>query len=93
MRWTVSGDAARLVGMPEQVSHHFRRIDPTQNMRRFYALNLQPTLFGEVSLTRHWGRIGTAGQFMIETFGSVEEAERALRRLVRRKRSRGYADA
>ena len=60
-------------------------------MRRFYALDLQPTLFGEVSLTRHWGRIGTAGQFMIETFGSEEEAQRALTRMVRRKRSRGYA--
>lgn len=93
MRWTAGSDAARLDAMPEQVSHHFRRIDPTQNMRRFYALDLQPTLFGEVSLTRHWGRIGTAGQFMIETFGSVEDAERVLKRLVRSKRSRGYADA
>lgn len=25
---------------------YLRRIDPSQNMRRFYALAIQPTLFG-----------------------------------------------
>jgi len=34
-------------------------------MRRFYALSTQPTLFGEMSLIRSWGRIGTNGQTMV----------------------------
>lgn len=46
---------------------HLRRIDPARNMRRFYVLSIQPTLFGGASLIRNWGRIGTNGQAMMET--------------------------
>jgi len=61
---------------PEQL--HLHRIDPDLNMRRFYALALQPTLFGGASLIRNWGRIGTNGQSMMETFDEPEEATAAL---------------
>ncbi|WP_354167368.1 MULTISPECIES: WGR domain-containing protein [unclassified Bradyrhizobium] len=37
-------------------------------MRRFYALSTQPTLFGETSLVRNWGRISTSGKTMVQTF-------------------------
>ena len=69
---------------------HLQRIDPTQNMRRFYQLAIQPTLFGEASLVRHWGRIGTQGQSMMQTFAAAEEAQAAFERLERAKRGRGY---
>ncbi len=62
-------------------------------MRRFYSLSVQPTLFGGASLVRDWGRIGTRGQSMIETFDTPAEAGVALTRLERRKRRRGYLDA
>lgn len=39
-----------------------RRTDPARNMARFYELSIEQTLFGEVSLTRSWGRIGKRGQ-------------------------------
>lgn len=42
------------------------RIDPDQNMRRFYRLRLQHDLFGGVCLLREWGRIGTAGRIMMD---------------------------
>ncbi|WP_266064905.1 WGR domain-containing protein [Brucella intermedia] len=71
---------------------HMRRIDPTQNMRRFYTLAIQPTLFGGASVIRHWGRIGTNGQSMMETFDESEEAITAMTRLERVKRRRGYTD-
>lgn len=71
---------------------HLRRIDPSQNMRRFYALAIQPTLFGGASVIRCWGRIGTSGQSMVETFDSNEDAVLASRRLERMKRRRGYRD-
>ncbi|UUP20054.1 WGR domain-containing protein [Nitratireductor thuwali] len=71
---------------------HLRRIDPSQNMRRFYSLSVQPTLFGGASLVRDWGRIGTRGQSMIETFDTPAEAGDAMTRLERRKRRRGYLD-
>ena len=36
-----------------------RRVDPAQNMRRFYLMQVQPDLFGGASLIREWGRIGS----------------------------------
>ena len=72
---------------------HLRRVDPAQNMRRFYSLSIQPTLFGGASLIRDWGRIGTRGQTMMETFDTADDADLAFDRLERRKRRRGYCDA
>ncbi|WP_377831380.1 WGR domain-containing protein (plasmid) [Bradyrhizobium lupini] len=60
-------------------------------MRRFYALSTQPTLFGEMSLIRNCGRIGTSGRAMVQTFDGRAEAIKALVRLERAKRRRGYA--
>ena len=62
-------------------------------MRRFYSLSLQRTLFGGTSLIRDWGRIGTRGQTMMETFDTPGDAEMAFDRLERSKRRRGYRDA
>lgn len=72
---------------------HLRRIDPSQNMRRYYTLAIQPTLFGGASVVRNWGRLGTRGQSMMETFDLSKEAEGAFARLARAKRRRGYDDA
>lgn len=72
------------------VSAHLHRIDHTANMARFYAIVLQPTLFGEVSVLRSWGRIGTRGQAKIETFPTSLAAERQAALVEQRKRRRGY---
>ena len=72
---------------------HLHRIDPGRNMRRFYALSLQPTLFGGASVIRHGRRIGTCGQSMMQTFDHHDDATTALGRLGRGKRRRGYRDA
>ncbi|MBP1847399.1 putative DNA-binding WGR domain protein [Rhizobium petrolearium] len=69
---------------------HLRRINPSQNMRRYYCLSVQPTLFGGASLIRHWGRIGTNGQEKMETFDESRAAEDAMARLEKTKRRRGY---
>lgn len=71
---------------------HLQRIDATKNMRRFYSLSLQPTLFGEVTLIRNWGRIGTNGQAMMQTFSTAEQAEMTYERLERSKKRRGYGE-
>ncbi len=80
--------------MPSQQREpvHLRRIDPARNMRRFYCLTVQPTLFGGASLIRDWGRIGTRGQTMMETFESPADATRALVRIERTKKRRGYQE-
>ena len=59
-------------------------------MARFYAISVQPTLFGEVSVLRHWGRIGRKGSGMIETFENASEAKSALAKLKQHKCRRGY---
>ncbi|TIU63358.1 MAG: WGR domain-containing protein [Mesorhizobium sp.] len=72
---------------------HLHRIDPSRNMRRFYMLAIQPTLFGGASVIRNWGRIGTNGQSMMETFDSEDDAASASMRLERTKRRKGYRDS
>lgn len=42
------------------MSVRMTRIDPERNMARFYEIDVQPTLFGEFTVERHWGRIGAA---------------------------------
>ncbi|MGY3412885.1 WGR domain-containing protein (plasmid) [Bradyrhizobium sp. 155] len=78
---------------PEPEPLHLRRIDAARNMRRFYALSTQPTLFGEMSLIRNWGRIGTSGKTMVQTFDDGTETIESFVRLERAKRRRGYAVA
>lgn len=67
-----------------------RRIDPSRNMARFYAVSLGVSLFGDVSLTRRWGRIGTFGGQIVELHADRETALGALERIERAKRRRGY---
>lgn len=68
----------------------FHRIDASKNMARFYAMNTQPTLFGEVTLLRNWGRIGTNGQVLMMTFKDAPAANLALSRLALTKGRKGY---
>lgn len=66
------------------------RIDPDRNMARFYCLATMPTLFGEMSLLRNWGRIGGRGQLLIETFANPADAQQAMINLATKKGRRGY---
>ncbi|MGO6733430.1 WGR domain-containing protein (plasmid) [Rhizobium ruizarguesonis] len=69
---------------------YIERIDRSKNMARFYALSIEPNLFGETSLVRSWGRIGSRGQQKIHVFDSEAKAVDLLLTLLRKKRSRGY---
>jgi len=66
------------------------RIDPQKNMQRFYAMTVQPNLFGGASLFRSWGRIGNGGQLKVELFEDEATALRARDRLALIKQQRGY---
>lgn len=76
--------------LTETTPVHLIHVDPDVNMARFYGIELQPTLFGEVSVIRTWGRIGTNGQVMMETYDDETQAKDALQKLDRSKRIRGY---
>ncbi|NTF52720.1 WGR domain-containing protein [Agrobacterium rhizogenes] len=75
---------------PQPYRLHFQRIDPSRNMARFYEISLEPTLFGETSLVRIWGRLGTRGQQRIDVFSSEKRAVEAFLELLRQKRAKGY---
>ncbi len=70
---------------------YIERTDPTRNMARFYAMSIDATLFGDVCLTRRWGRIGAKGQTMTHHFERDHDAVVLFLDLIRLKRKRGYA--
>jgi predicted DNA-binding WGR domain protein len=82
--------------MPQHVEHEqprslrLVRRNPAQRMARFYAMHLAPTLFGGWDLVRGRGHIGSPGTLRIDPFETLAESERALRRIEKQKRRRGY---
>jgi predicted DNA-binding WGR domain protein len=66
------------------------RRDHLRRMARFYAVRLQPTLFGAWSVVREWGRIGSPGTIRDEPHPTIKEAERAAAKIAERKRRKGY---
>jgi len=66
------------------------RIEPDQNMRRFYLLCLQPDLFGGCTLIKEWGRIGSGGHVRHDRFSSEGQALNALIKASEAKARRGY---
>ncbi|CAN7771210.1 WGR domain-containing protein [Rhizobium leguminosarum] len=81
-------DPAAMIAQPYQL--YVERTDVTKNMARYYAMSIEPTLFGETCLVRRWGRIGAGGQRMVHHFRREEEAVELFLELLRKKRSRGY---
>ena len=66
------------------------RLDPSCNMARYYVLSIEPSLFGNATLIREWGRIGWPGQRRIELYENRSCAMEALEIWLQRKRRRGY---
>jgi predicted DNA-binding WGR domain protein len=66
------------------------KIDPDQNMRRFYSIRVMPTLFGEWAVIREWGRIGSPGTVREEWFDSEDQAQEAADRFKIKQAKRGY---
>jgi predicted DNA-binding WGR domain protein len=68
----------------------FQSTDPQQNRWRFYDLRWQPTLFGEGALVRVWGRQGQPGTMRATLYPDRDQAQAAIRALVRRRLAHGY---
>ncbi len=81
-------DSDLMISQPYQL--YVERSDASRNMARYYAMSIEPNLFGDICLLRKWGRIGAKGQMMIHHFGREEEAVRLFLDLLRQKRKRGY---
>ena len=68
------------------------RVDPDENLWRFYRIEVWPSLLGGALLMRQWGRIGTEGHRRLDFYPDTGAALNALAALVRAKRRRGYVD-
>lgn len=62
------------------------------NLHRFYVVRLCPTLFGDWTLQREWGRSGSPGTVRLTSFESFEAAERAAQQIIKRRLSHGYSE-
>jgi predicted DNA-binding WGR domain protein len=69
------------------------RSKPSNNVHRFYAMHLAPTLFGEWGLISEWGRIGSPGQVREQLFETEPAAQAALTKRLTVKTRRGYIRA
>lgn len=66
------------------------RRDAKRNMARFYVLAIEPSSFGDSSLVREWGRLGSQGRRRVDLHANRESAAVALDIWLARKRRRGY---
>lgn len=77
-----------MIAQPYQL--YVEREDRARNMARFYSMSIDANLFGELCLTRRWGRIGAKGQTLIHHFEREQDAVTLFLDLTRQKRARGY---
>ncbi len=66
------------------------RSQPQRNIRRFYAVDVVPTLFGEWSVWREWGRLGQLGTIRSQVLERAPAAAAVQARSISRKLRRGY---
>lgn len=66
------------------------KIDPEQNMKRYYLICIQPTLLGEHCVVRIHGRIGYSERILPPVpYESAEAAQLAVEQLVERRKKQG----
>lgn len=63
---------------------------PDCNQYRYYAIQVQPTLFGGWIVQREWGRIGHPGTVRETHYPTQQEAQAAGPWWCQRKQRRGY---
>ncbi|MGK6316871.1 WGR domain-containing protein [Neorhizobium sp. DT-125] len=83
-----AGDPAGMIAQPYQL--YVERTDPARNMARYSTMSIDETLFGDVCLTRRWGRIGARGRTMHHHFEREEDAVVQFLDVLRQRQRRGY---
>lgn len=71
---------------------YLERIDVGRNMARFYVLDVETDLLGDVVTIRRWGRIGSSARQILKPFPTMADAQRHLDRYATLKRRRGYCE-
>jgi predicted DNA-binding WGR domain protein len=81
-------ESAGMIAQPYRI--YVEREDASRKMARFYAMSIELNLFGDICLTRRWGRIGSRGQAMQHSFATERQAVELFLDLLCQKRKRGY---
>jgi predicted DNA-binding WGR domain protein len=66
------------------------RTDPARNINRFYVVEVMPSLFGDWTVMREWGRRGSPGTVRLSSYQRRNEADTAEQRTIKRRLQRGY---
>ena len=69
---------------------YLTRNDTDKNMHRFYQMYITPTLLGDWSLIREWGRVGSPGTVRKNWFDTEEQAVNEGLRILKTKQTKGY---
>jgi predicted DNA-binding WGR domain protein len=69
---------------------YLERHEPDKNLHRFYLIHVVPGIFGDWSLVREWGRVGSPGTVRKEWFDSEKEAVAVGEKLRDAKQRKGY---
>ncbi|MEQ1719023.1 MAG: WGR domain-containing protein [Hyphomicrobium sp.] len=69
---------------------YLEHVAPAENKARFYAVVVEPSLFGDWTVFREWGRIGQGGTIRTSAHATEAEAIGAARRLIGAKARRNY---
>ena len=69
---------------------YLTRNDTDKNMHRFYQMYITPTLLGDWSLIREWGRVGSPGTVRKNWFDTEEQAVNEGLRILKAKQTKGY---
>lgn len=69
---------------------YLERHDLDKNLHRFYQMFVTPGLFGDWSLVREWGRVGSPGTVRKDWFDTEPEAVTAAEKLLKEKQKKGY---
>ncbi len=76
---------------PLFVHIRLEKFNHTRKQKRYYALRLTQTLFGEYCLEREWGVIGGSGQQQTDYLPAADLAKQEMERLKAQKLKNGYA--
>ena len=75
---------------PPELFVMLRRVDPAQNVARFYLVQVGPSLLEEVAVIRFWGRIGGSQRIMVTNCPDQASAHKLAERLVKLRLKHGY---
>ena len=77
------GESAQTLSLGGRIS--FQAVCPERNMFRFYAIDIDRDLFGDVVICTHYGRIGTYGVLRKYWPKDSKEMKRIVQGLIRKR--------